>query len=131
MFRGANLEEGANNTVVESYQYRSLRSGRPKMIQNLEQQRSRNYFEIFQKDNIYNKMKQNFGRYQVANQASLYSEKFQKDKNYNMRQNFLSHLSVLRVWQTQPTLSRSYYVLRTTVYMHSLVQKKKFKIAPL
>jgi hypothetical protein len=102
MFRGANLEEGANNTVVESYQYRSLRSGRPKMIQNLEQQRSRNYFEIFQKDNI-----------------------------YNMRQNFLSHLSVLRVWQTQPTLSRSYYVLRTTVYMHSLVQKKKFKIAPL
>ena len=104
------------------------------MIQILEQQRSRNYFEIFQqKDNIliYNKMKQNFGRYQVANQASLYSEKFQKDKNYNMRQNFLSHLSVLGVWQTQPTLSRSYYVLRTTVYMHSLVQKKKFKIAPL
>ena len=26
---------------------------------------------------------------QVTNKASLYSEKFQKDKNYKMRQNFL------------------------------------------
>ena len=29
------------------------------------------------------------GMCQVTNKASLYSEKFQKDKNYKMRQNFL------------------------------------------
>ena len=38
-------------------------------------------------------MIQNFDMCQVTNKASLYYEKFQNDKNYKMRQNFL-------IWQT-------------------------------